>query len=187
MPIVLRFDGDDHEIREEFTTFVYCNKGVSGADICMSIKKELTELGLNFTMCKRQGFDGAGNVAAIYNNAARLFQNEQPLATFVHCALHGLDLCIAKSCSIQKVKIMMDVVKEISDTFNNSPKRQEVFISIVLENILEDKRSKLTSVCRTHWVEHIKSIDDFLELYPAVVKALEMMRTNESKNWNDEP
>ncbi len=186
MPIVLRFVDDNYEIREEFATFIYCNKGISGKDISGYIKKELTELGLDLTKCRGQGFDGAGNVAGKYNGAARLFQNEYPLATFVHCASHRLNLCVAKSCSIQKVKNMMHVVKEVSDFFNNSPKRQEALLSMIAETMPEQKRSKLTDVCRTRWIERIEGLDDFLELYPAVVRTLEMIKINDVRHWNDD-
>ena len=186
MPVVLRFVDDKYQIREEFATFIYCNKGISGADISAYIKKELIELGLDLTRCRGQGFDGAGNVAGKYNGAARLFQNEYPLAAFVHCASHRLNLCVAKSCSIQMVKNMMNIVKEVSDFFNYSPKRQEALLSMIQETMPEEKRSKLTDVCRTRWIERIEGLDDFLELYPAVVRTLEMIKINENKKWNDE-
>ena len=32
--VVLGFVDDQHEMREEFVTFIYCNKGNSGAKIC---------------------------------------------------------------------------------------------------------------------------------------------------------
>ena len=33
MPVVLRFVDDKYQIREEFATFISCNKGISGADM----------------------------------------------------------------------------------------------------------------------------------------------------------
>ncbi len=125
------FVDDKYQIREEFASFIYCNKGISGADIFAYIKKELVELGLNLTRCRGQEFVGAGNIAGKYNGAARLFQNEYPLAAFVHCASHRFNLCVANSCFMQMVRNMMNVVKEVSDFFNNSPKRQEASLSMI--------------------------------------------------------
>ena len=87
--------------------------------------KELVGLGLKSTKFGGQGLDGARNVAEKYNGAAHLFQNEYPLATFVHCASHQLNLYVAKSCSMQKLKNMMNVVKKcLSSLF----KRQEALL-----------------------------------------------------------
>lgn len=81
---------------------------------------------------------------------------------------------------------MINVVKEASDFFNNSPKLQEALLSMIQETLPEEKHSKLTDVCRTRWIERIADLYDFLELYPAVVMTLEMIKINKSKKWNDE-
>ena len=65
--------------------------------------------------CRGQGYDGAGNMAGKYQGTAARIQREYPLALYVHCASHRLNLCIVKSCEILLVKTRMDKVKLVAD------------------------------------------------------------------------
>ena len=44
-----------------------------------------------------------------YVGAAALLKEEYPLAVYVHCASHRLDLCVAASCENQSFNIMVGV------------------------------------------------------------------------------
>ena len=93
-PLVLRFVDKNGNICEEFIKFILCDEGVSGAAISKSITTEIRSFGLDMQNCRRQGYDGAGNMAGKYQGTAARIQREYPLALYVHCASHRLNLCI---------------------------------------------------------------------------------------------
>ena len=63
LALVLRYGDRNGEIKENFITFIHCNKGGSGIEIADLVKKEIRQLGLDLLHCRRQGYDGAGNMA----------------------------------------------------------------------------------------------------------------------------
>ena len=72
---------------------------------------EIRELGLELSDCRGQGYDGVGNMAGKYNGAATLIKNDLPLALYVHCSCHRLNLCVATFCKIMLIKNMTSNVK----------------------------------------------------------------------------
>ena len=52
-------------------------------------------------MCNGQSYDGAGNMAGSIKGAAARIKALYPLATYVHCSSHQLNLSVMKACTIQ--------------------------------------------------------------------------------------
>ena len=98
MSMVLRYVDKAGHIREAFVGFVECDQGTSGQAVCDGIKKTLRNFGLDLNNCRGQGYDGAGNMAGRYIGAAKLFQNDYPQASYVHCKAHRLNLCVCEAC-----------------------------------------------------------------------------------------
>lgn len=48
-----------------------------------------------------QSYDGAGNMAGRTKGAAARIKERYPLATYIHCSSHKLNLCVMQACSIQ--------------------------------------------------------------------------------------
>ena len=111
MPLILRLVDKEGNIHEDFIMFILCENGVSGEAIADSIVSEIRNLNLDMNNCHGQRYDGAGNMAGKYQGAAACIQRQYPLATYVHCASHRLNLCIVSSCQILLVERMMDKVK----------------------------------------------------------------------------
>ena len=134
--------------------------------------------------CRGQGYDSAGIIAGKYQGAAALFQRQYPLATYVHCALHWLNLCIVSSCQILLVQRMMDKVKAVADFFNNSPKRQQL-LEKHIDNLLQGQRHrKLTDVCRTRWISCINAQVRFQQMFEPIKVTLEEIENNAEGHWN---
>ena len=186
LSLVLRFVDHSFHIREEFFGFILCTEGISGKAISGYIKETLGSLGLDLNNCRGQGYDGAGNMSGKYIGAAALLKKDSPLALYVHCASHRLNLCVANTCKIQPVKIMMALIKSVSDFFNNSPKRQSALLHSINDLLPTEKRRKLTDVCRTRWIERIEGLELFIDMYQAVVHTLEYIKDDPDKCWNDD-
>ena len=117
MPLILRFVDSSNVIKEDFIKFIHCKDGTTGAAVAELLKSEIKELGLELSDCRGLGYDGAGNMAGKYNGAAALIKNDYPLALYVHCSCHRLNLCVASSCKIMLIKNMMSDVKAVADFF----------------------------------------------------------------------
>ena len=57
--------------------------------------------------------DGADNMAGSTNGAATCISANHPLATYVHCASHCLNLAVASSLSATSVRNMIGVVGKV--------------------------------------------------------------------------
>ena len=113
-------------------------------------------------------------MAGKYRGAAVTIQSKCPKAVYVHCAAHALNLCVVAACSVQLLKNMMGTMVEICLFFSNSPKRQ-----LELEKIIQSggctTAKKLVSLCKTRWIARIDALEVFLDLFPAVVKTLDVI------------
>ena len=80
--------------------------------------------------CRGQCYDDAGNMSGRLNGASSLIRAEHDKAIYVYCMNHRLNLlCVADTCQLPLVRNMMDVVRKLSEFFDNSPKRQQHLIS----------------------------------------------------------
>ena len=164
-----RYVDEALDIKERFVKFVYCRDGITGEAISTYLRTELRSLGLDLTKCRGQAYDGAGNMVGRYIGAAKLFQDEYPQAIYIHCVSHRLNLCIIDCCRIQFVSKMMGITKRVSNFLNNSPKHQEALSKAIKDNLPNERHTKLLYVCRTRWIERVKGLEHFIDLYPAVI------------------
>ena len=51
-----------------------------------------------------QGYDGASAMSGAFNGAHAVICSEYPLATYVHCSNHVLNLCLSHGSSEQAVR-----------------------------------------------------------------------------------
>ena len=83
-------------VQEMFFSFLECDSGTKGEQIAELILKECSLMELDMTLCRGQGYDGAGNMAGVCNGTAKLIQSKFPKAIYFHCASHKLNLCVAR-------------------------------------------------------------------------------------------
>ena len=108
LSIVLRYvDSDSLLVREDLVRFVECNTGISGLNLASKITTSLEELGLDLSNLRGQAYDGAGNMAGIGNGTAAVISAQYPLALYLHCASHCLNLAVVKSLQVTSVRNMM--------------------------------------------------------------------------------
>ena len=66
-------------------------------------------------------------MAGSVNGTAALIAAQYPLALYIHCASHCLNLAVVKSLQVTSVRNMMDVVDKVFKFFSAHPKRQMAF------------------------------------------------------------
>ncbi|CAH3032499.1 unnamed protein product, partial [Porites lobata] len=93
-----------------------------------------------------------------------------------------------REISLPLVRNMMDVVRKISEFFDNSPKRQQHLISKIRLLMPAANHFVLLNECRTRWIERIDGMDRIVELLHPVVATLEDISMNRNApsdgNWN---
>ena len=107
-------------------------------------------------------------------------------AIYTHCQSHRLNLSICSSCSVQMVRNVLEQIKELSYFFNLSETRQLILEKNVTNLCPDSTKHKLKDVYRTRWVERIKGMDVFQELFVPLVYTLDEMSLNINKICNSD-
>ena len=119
--IVLRYVDQETELpREDLIGFLECNTGISGHCLAEKTITALRSYDLYLTKLRGQGYDGAGNMAGPIRGTAALITAQYPLALYLHCASHSLNLAVVKSLQVTSVRNMMGIVNRVSIFFAKS-------------------------------------------------------------------
>ena len=113
---------------------------LQGAHIAQEILHVLEELDIPVENMRGQGYDGASNMSAEVVGVQTRIREKSPLATYIHCSGHCLNLVICHSCTLPEVRNMLDKLKNCSLFFQHSPKRNNLLEHIV--NKLKDHSTK---------------------------------------------
>ena len=77
--------------------FLECDTGITGRCLADKITTALQGYGLYLHKLRGQAYDGAGNMAGSVRGTAALITAQYPLALYIHCACHSLNLAVVKS------------------------------------------------------------------------------------------
>ena len=141
--LALRYvNPEDSSIREDLVSFLECDGGISGQALAEMMVDFLRKHGLDPTKLRGQAYDGAGNMSGKTNGAAARITSQFPLALYIHCASHSLNLAVVSSLEEVSVRNMISIVKRVSIFFSAHPKRQKK-----LEEAIENTQPEL-NVCK---------------------------------------
>ena len=175
LAICARFVDSNREIREEFLTFVELER-ITGERIAESILAFLKENDVPVGNMRGQGYDGATNMSSCNVGVQARIRQEAPLATYMHCSGHCLNLVISQSCALPQVRNVLDRLRNCCRYFLNSPKRTGVLEMIVRHNVIDPgKRKPLLDLCKTRWAERHCAYQHFYQAYIFIVEALELI------------
>ena len=179
-------EDDEYIVKESFVGFKEQHREMTGDAIASTILNKLEELGLDCECLCGQGYDGSGSMAGVRKGASSIIRQKYPLATYIHCCSHILNLAIASSCSLALVRNMMGSVSEVWKFFEHG-KRQDKLAEVIECELPEVKKKRVKPLCRTRWVERHDALEVFVDLYPALVQALSDIAYGEdSVSWNRE-
>ena len=171
---------------EDLVGFFECDTGISGRDLARKITSILEELGLDLEHLRGQAYDGAGNMAGSVKGTAALICSHYPLAMYLHCSSHCLNLAVVKFLEVTSVRNMMAVVGRVYQFFSAHPKRQGAFEKAVSEHQPSSSSRKLKDMCRTRWLQRIDAADIFMRLYLSVVECLENICNDGARLWSQD-
>lgn len=141
-------------------------KQSTGESLSNLLIDEISDCGLNMEDCRGQGYDNGANMKGIHKGVQARILEEYPLATFIPCACHSLNLVIsdgAKS-SVKSVSLF-GILQRIFVMFSASTKRW----CIISDHV---KGLTLKQVCETRWEARINSITAVLYQYSEILEAL---------------
>jgi len=169
------FDHKLKAIREEFLAFLPLVR-ITGEAISTVILEFLSKNQIPTSNMRGQGYDGASNMSSDSVGVQARIKQAAPLATYVHCNGHSLNLVISKSCKLPPVRNVLDRMQSCSKFFLYSPKRMGVLELIIKQNMVDETRRKpLLDVCRTRWAERQSAYQHFYQAYVFITEALELI------------
>lgn len=140
---------EQKKIREDFLQFVKVND-VYGKALAQTILQNLENMGLNLNYLIGQGYDGVAAMSGKFNGTQKYVYicNKCPLALYIHCGAHCLNLAISYSCNITDIRNCIGTMQAICNLFG-CPKRQNILQISIQTLIHESKLEKLKKFCPT--------------------------------------
>ncbi|XP_074106438.1 LOW QUALITY PROTEIN: zinc finger MYM-type protein 1-like, partial [Cotesia typhae] len=115
LTIIIRYVRDNGEIVERFLEFIP-NIGHKAKDIENAWLKSLENNGLDIMNCRGQSYDNASNMSGIYSGLQTRIKTINPLADYVPCAAHSLNL--VGSCAVESVTEAVDFFSTLQELYN---------------------------------------------------------------------
>lgn len=174
LSICLRWVDGNFNIHEDCIG-LYHVIDTSANSLVTMIKDVLLRLGLPLADCLGQGYDGAAQMSGVHKGVAKQIQDDNPLALYVHCLSHSLNLALQDtSNSIRLIRDSLSLVQSIYNLIaKQSVKRQDALKDIAskLENC--DSSVTLKKLCPTRFTVREKAINAVLKNYEAIKIACE--------------
>ena len=122
--VVLRYvSPTDNSICEDLVSLVECSGGITGQVLVDMLLDFFTRYGVDPTSLREQAFDGASNImAGRVKGTAACIRCSFPLALYVHCASHSLNLAVICSFEEDAGRNMIGIVIECQPLSLQIPK-----------------------------------------------------------------
>ena len=164
----LNAESDKYLVMQRFLEFVDCNRKTEEA-IAQLILDTLTKHNIPIADCCGQGYDNGSNMSGSYKGAQAHIQQINPLAKFVPCACHSLNLCgvhAAECCP--EVITFFGVVQKLYNIFSSSQQRWEILTKSI--------GCSLHNLSDTRWSARVDSVRPFAAHLPGIKKAIVLIQ-----------
>jgi hypothetical protein len=158
-----------HIIKEEFLQFQSVTD-LTAKGLSETLLTTLQQHKLDLKYLVGQGYDGASVMSGHIGGVQSLIRNVCPLAIYVHCASHVLNLILNTSCSVPEIRDMFAVVGEVTNFINDSAHRREIAKNCFVSEVAG--RSLIT-LCPTRFVERHDALLVFYEQFSQTIDALD--------------
>ena len=171
--ICIRYVGEDIDPREEFVG-LYETNSTTGESIAKVATDVMLRLNLPISQLRGQTYDGAANMSGKVQGVQALLRREQPLAPYIHCGPHCINLVAQMTISASSVvRNSLDAVNELGSFSNQSGKFKSIFSEIAKSNSV--RSTSLKPLCPTRWTVRTPAIQSVLSQYDSVLTSLEEM------------
>ncbi|XP_053561928.1 zinc finger MYM-type protein 1-like [Bombina bombina] len=159
-------------IREHFIGFIPLQE-TTGAFIAETLLEQLKLIQLPIENLRGQGYDNGSNMKGKQNGAQKRILDLNPLAFFVPCNAHSLNLVVndAARCCLEATTFF-GLVQQIYNYFSTSTKRWQVLISHI-----SDLGITVKPLSETRWESRIDALKPlryhFGNIYDALIEIFE--------------
>ena len=77
---------------------------LSGKELASTVLKSLSQIGIDVSKMRGQGYDGGAAMSGRLNGAQVHIREVILTALYVHCAAHSLNLAVSNSCSLSSIQ-----------------------------------------------------------------------------------
>ncbi|KAK0139198.1 Zinc finger MYM-type protein 1 [Merluccius polli] len=169
----------DIQVNEVFLGFE-ATAGSSASELQSKILGSTEKNKIDLSKCRGQGYDGAANMSGVYSGVQGRIAEKEPLARYVHCAAHNLNLALNDS----GVKQFYDTVETLYNFFGHSIKRWALlseFMTPASRNIT------LKRLCPTRWSSRHDALVALRHRYGDIIRALiKISLTSDKRDERDE-
>nr|XP_053646476.1 uncharacterized protein LOC128698304 [Cherax quadricarinatus] len=155
------------QVKEVFLVFFPLN-GKKAADISSDFLKKLESDGLDFMLCRAQGYDNAATMTGVHGGEQAILKEKNKKAIFSGCVDHSLNLCgqhsFAENSSCVK---FVGSLESAYTFFASSTHRWDV--------LMDHTVVSLERLSTTRWSSHynaVKPVAESFEKFVAVTEAL---------------
>ncbi|KAK6186835.1 hypothetical protein SNE40_006103 [Patella caerulea] len=180
LTVVVRYIESGGKTVERFLTFLE-NTGHTGRQQATALLEYFTSVGIDISNCRGQSYDNAANMSGRYQGMQALIKTENPLAVFVPCFAHSLNLVGQSACgSCRLATAFFGFVEQIYVFFTASTARYKVLkAALTGENIPVPKH-----LSDTRWSAHHDATKALHLGYNKIMEALDEI-SNDAQQKGD--
>uniref|UniRef100_A0A673B287 TTF-type domain-containing protein n=1 Tax=Sphaeramia orbicularis TaxID=375764 RepID=A0A673B287_9TELE len=174
----------DIQINEVFLGFE-ATAGSSASELENKILGSIEKNKIDLSKCRGQGYDGAANMSGEYSGVQARITEKEPLARYVHCAAHNLNLALNDSVkNVPGVRQFYDTVEMLFNFFGHSIKRWALLSEFMTP---ESRNITLKRLCPTRWSSRHDALFALRHRYGDIMKGLvKISLTSDKKEERDE-
>ena len=155
MSVTICWVSDEYNIFEDPIGLVHLSK-MDAATIFEALKDVLQRCILPVSQCRGQGYDGASCMSGRISGVASRFKVEEPVALYVHCLAHCLNLYRQDASRVCiSIRDSLDLVIELVKLIKFYPKRTTLFEQIKANLSPETNSLKVAGMVITIHIIHI--------------------------------
>lgn len=175
---IIRFVDDSFQIHEKFLGF-YKTSHTDSETLANLIKKVISDNGLDIQNLRGQCYDGAAAMRGSYTGVQARIREENPIALYVHCYAHILNLCLVDlSKQVSYVRNTFGTLQSLYSFVGASSKRNAVFESVYLASTQHNGPKKLKSLSETRWSCRAEALKAVLFNFSTLINTLEEISEN---------
>nr|XP_005755119.1 PREDICTED: zinc finger MYM-type protein 1-like [Pundamilia nyererei] len=165
---------DEDLVPHEVFVGLYEVSGTTGVEIARTAVDVLLRLNLPMSCLRGQTYDGAVNMSGAYSGAQAEVKKQQPLALYVHCGPHCLNLITQAACQASSViRDALEWVHDLGSLCKQSGRFKAMFSAVAADS--EEPSVSLRTLCPTRWTVRGTAIKAVLSQYDSILTSLQEM------------
>lgn len=177
------------QVDERFLQFIPITSH-KGEDLTSTILQFLAECGLSVANIRSQSYDNAANMSGQYMGVQSRIKAVNPLAEYVPCSAHSLNLVgnTAASCCTNAISFF-GIVQKLYNFLSSSTHRWKVFNQTLRSETEAAEASHTTvkllvakTLCETRWSARHDAVKALKVNYVGVINTLIALRNDEKQN-----